>query len=187
MSGLTELLLWADHAKSHLYLMSQNLLSLTKSSNEIPMYFNLASGILLAYLLLIAIKPTPAKKKIAYAAFISLAINYSPLYDALNNVQFYSLYSLVYLTAAKYVTNKKIKSTLVIMSLFEFLMAYDRYVNPGIATWLYDSFEEVTCLIHALIISSSLKLKPINCRDAMGRFIVAMRGLSHSYCLVSRL
>ena len=177
MSELTEFLSWALQLKSHLLNLS-SLQEYSVNSNSI---------IFLFYLLLLIGNITAARLKIVAAFFVCIVVGYSPLYDALSNVQYYSLLSIIYLTAAKYVTNKKIKSTLVIMSLFEFTMAYDRYVNPGIATWLYDSFEEITCLIHALIISSSIKLKPINWRDAMGRLIVAMRGLSHSYCLTSRL
>lgn len=179
MSELLELLPWADQIKSHL----STLLSYFNKYRHL----DLASGILLAYLLLIAIKPTPAKNKIACAAFVSLATNYSPLYDLLNNVQFYSLYSLIYITTARYVSNKKIKYTLVIMSIFEFTMGYDRYVNAGTATWLYDSFEEITCIIHGLIISSSLKLKPINLGAILGRLTSCLRGLAHSNCLTSHL
>lgn len=181
----TELILWADQLKNHLSSRLTNQLS-QLSSLQVEAV-DLASVILLAYLLLITINPTPAKNKIACAAFVSLAINYSPLYDLLNNVQFYSLYSLVYLVTARFVTNKKIKSSLVIMSVFEFLMAMDRYVNAGTATWFYDRFEEVTCVIHGLIISSSLKLKPIGLGEFLGRLVTSLRWISHSYCLTSRL
>jgi len=146
---------------------------------------HLTSIVLLVYLLLIAINSTPAKSKVAYAFFLSMAINYSPLYDALSNVQFYSLYSIIYLITARFVTNKKIKSTLVIMAIFEFTMAYDRYINAGVATWLYDSFEEITCLIHLLIISSSIRFKPICLGAILGRLAAALRGISHSKCITT--
>jgi hypothetical protein len=92
---------------------------------------------------------------------------------------------MIYLITAGSVTNKKIKFTLVIMAIFEFTMAYDRYVNAGVATWLYNSFEEITCLIHGLIVSSCFRLKPISVRDILGRLVAAVRGVSHSYCLAS--
>jgi len=153
----------------HLVAQLKSHLANSLSSLHVEL-IDLVGMLLLAYLLLIAIKPTPAKRKVSYAFFLSLAINYSPLYDALSNVQFYSLYSMIYLITAGSVTNKKIKFTLVLMSIFELSMAADRHINAGVATWLYDQFEEITCLIHALIISSSLKLKPIDWRG-MARWL----------------
>jgi len=94
---------------------------------------------------------------------------------------------MIYLITAGSVTNKKIKYSLVIMATFEFLMAYDRYVNAGVATWLYNSFEEITCLIHGLIVSSCFRLKPISIRDILGRLITSMRTLAHHQCLITRL
>lgn len=169
----------------HLADQIKSLLLSLNSHFEQFSQMHLASMLLLAYLLLIAINPTPAKRKVAYALFLSLMVNYSPLYDALSNVQFYSLYSIIYLITARFVTNKKIKSTLVIMAIFEFLMAYDRYINAGVATWLYDSFEEITCLIHLLIISSSIGFKPICLGAILGRLATALRGISHSQCLTT--
>ena len=169
----------AVQIKSHLALLNSHFEQFSQ--------MHLASMLLLAYLLLIAIKPTPAKRKVSYALFVSLAVNYSPLYDALSNVQFYSLYSMIYLITAGNVTNKKIKFTLVIMAIFEFTMAYDRYVNAGVATWLYNSFEEITCLIHGLIISSSFRFKPISIRNILGRLITSMRTLAHHQCLITGL
>ena len=177
---LTQIPKLVDSLKSH-------LLSLSNFSSYQVESIYLTSVVLLVYLLLIAINPTPAKRKIFYAFFLSMAVGYSPLYDALSNVQFYSLYSIIYLITARFVTNKKIKSTLVIMAIFEFTMAYDRYINAGVATWLYNSFEEITCLIHGLIISSSIRFKPIHLGAILGRLTAALRGISHSQCLTTCL
>jgi len=177
MSEILESISWVLHLKSHLLSLS----SLQETAIRWDAVF------LAGYLALIVGKATAARLKIVAAFLVCVVVGYSPLYDVLNNVQYYSLLSLIYLTAAKYVSNKKIKYTLVIMTAFEFTMAMDRYVNAGTATWLYDNFEIITCLIHFLIISSSLKLRPIEWRELMGRLIAAMRGLSHSYCLTSRL
>jgi hypothetical protein len=156
-------------------------LSKALSLNDIQVSATYAdSCILLAYLLLLT-KPTPARCKVSFAIFTCLAIAYSPLYDALSQVQFYCLYSLVYITIARYLANKKIKSTLVIMAVFQLLMAMDSYVNANVETWLYNSFEEITVLIHILIVSSSLKLKPIDLGAILGRVVTTMRGLSHHY------
>lgn len=181
-----EILSWVLQLKSHAVTSLSNLtissqLSKALSLNDMQVLATFAdSCILLAYLLLLT-KPTPARYKVSFALFACLVIAYSPLYDALSQVQFYCLYSFVYIRIARTLTNKKIKYTLVIMSLFQLLVAMDSYVNPKTETWLFNSFEEITCCIHLLIVSSSVKFKPIDWREFLGRAITAMRGLSHHY------
>lgn len=178
-----ELLSWVQQLKSLATHQLSNLTNLNQLSSLQASSIDLNSLFVLAYLLLLANKPTAARLKVSAALFTCIAIGYSPLYDALSQVQFYCLYSLVYITIARYLTNKKIKSTLVIMAVFQLLMAMDSYVNANVETWLYNSFEEVTVLIHILIVSSSADLKPIDLGAILGRFVNSLRGVAHSLCL----
>jgi hypothetical protein len=139
--------------------------------------------VLLCYLLLAAGKMTAARMKVLAALLVSLVVAYSPIYDTVSDVGYYCALAMIYITTARYVTNKQIKYTLVIMSIFELLMAVDSYANPTTETWLFRNFEEVTLLIHALIVSSCYRLKPIDLGAILGRFINSLRGLAHSNCL----
>ena len=65
--------------------------------------------------------------------------------------------------------------------IFEFLMAMDRLINAGVETWLYDNFEEITVIIHILIVSSCLKVGAIDLHGILERLISGLRRLSHSY------
>jgi len=132
-----------------------------------------------SYFILLIIKPTAARLKVFAAVLICVLIIYSPLYDLLNNTQYYSLFTLIYILACLNITNKKVSSTCCIMAIFEFLMIIDRYVNAGIETWVYIYFEEITLIIHSLIISSFFKWKYIRWRECMGSMLNYMRGLLH--------
>ncbi len=141
------------------------------------------SVVFLCYLLVIAGKMTAARVKVLAALLFSLVVAYSPIYSAVNDVGYYCMLSVIYITAYRHITNKQIKSTTCIMAIFQLFMAIDSYVNPNTETWLYHNFEEVTLLIHLLIVSSCARLKPIKLGDVLGRFIAAMRGVAHSQCL----
>lgn len=165
-----------------------NQLSRALSLNEIQVSAIYAdSMIVLAYLILLISKTNAARVKILSAFLFTLVIAYTPIYGAMSQVGYYCALAMIYITAARYVTNKQIKYTLVIMSIFELLMAVDSYANPTTETWLFRNFEEVTLLIHALIISSCYRLKPIDLGAILGRLIDSLRGLAHSNCLASRL
>jgi len=145
------------------------------------------SVILLGYLILLASKMSADRAFVLSAFLLSAAVAYSPIYDALSQVQLYCAYSLIYVKILTHVTNKQIKTTIVIMSAFQLFMAMDSYANPTIETWLYRNFEEVTILIHCLIVSSCYRLKPINLGSFLGRFIDSLCGLARSQCLTARL
>lgn len=107
-----------------------------------------------SYIILIIIKPSAARIKVFAAVLICIAISYSPLYELMNNTQYYAFMCLVYVITYRKITSKKVSATCCIMSIFEFLMLTDRYINAGVETWLYIHFEEITVIIHSLIISS---------------------------------
>jgi len=145
------------------------------------------SVIVLGYLILLASKMSADRAKVLSAFLLTIIVAYSPIYDALSQVQLYCAYSLIYVKILTHVTNKQIKTTIGIMSVFQLFMAMDSYANPTIETWLYRNFEEVTILIHCLIVSSCYRLKPINLGSLLGRIIDSLRGLAHSQCLATRL
>ena len=145
------------------------------------------SMIVLFYLILLISKTNAARFKILTAFLLTLVVAYSPLYDVVSDVGYHCALAVIYVNIWRYVTNKQIKYTLVIMVIFQTIMAIDSYANPTTETWLYRNFEEITVLIHFLIFSSCFRLKPIDLGAILGRIIVAMRGLSYHYCLTSRL
>jgi hypothetical protein len=145
------------------------------------------SMIVLAYLILLISKTNAARVKILSAFLFTLVIAYTPIYGALSQVGYYCALAMIYITTARYVTNKQIKYTVVIMAVFQLFMATDSYANPKTETWLFLNFEEVTLLIHALIVSSCYRIKPIDLGAILGRLINSLRGLAHSNCLAPRL
>jgi hypothetical protein len=145
------------------------------------------SMIVLAYLILLISKTNAARVKILSAFLCTLVIAYTPIYGALSQVGYYCALAMVYITTARYVTNKQIKYTVVIIATFQLFMAVDSYVNPTTETWLFRNFEEITLLIHALIISSCYRLKPIDLGAILGRLANMLRSVAHSNCLTSRL
>ena len=165
-----------------------NQLSKVLSLNDIQVSAIYAdSMIILAYLILLISKTNAARVKILSAFLFTLVIAYTPIYGALSQVGYYCALAMIYITTARHVTNKQIKCTLVIMSLFQSLMATDSYANPITETWLFCNFEEITLLLHAAIISSCYRIKPIDLGAILGRLINSLRGLAHSNCLASRL
>ena len=145
------------------------------------------SIILLGYLLLMASKMTAAKVKVLAAFLLCLVIVYTPIYDALSQVGYYCAFAMIYIVALRHVTNKQIKYSLAIMAIFQLFMAIDSYANPQTETWLYRNFEEVTILIHCLVVSSCVNFKSIDLGAILGRFIDSLRSLAHSQCLSTRL
>ncbi len=115
------------------------------------------SIIILPYLFLLALKFSAARLKVFAAVFLCIIISHTPVYLMVNNVERYSFLALVYVITCQNVTNKKVSASCCIMAIFEFLMVLDRYVNAGFETWLYIYFEEITIVIHSLIISSFFK------------------------------
>jgi len=163
-------------------------LSRVLNLNDIQIAATFADSIIvLGYLILLASKANVDRAKILSAFLFTLVVAYSPIYDALSQVQFYCLYSMIYVKTLAHVINKQIKTTIVIMSLFQLFMAMDSYVNPTTETWLYRNFEEVTVFIHILIVSSCVKLKPINLGSLLGRLASGLRNLACSFGLDTRL
>ncbi len=167
---LSELTLWVHQLKNHLTRQIQ--------LNQIQVeMIDLVYIILFVYVILLISKPTAARIKASAAVFICVAISYSPLYNAWNNVQYYSFLTLIYVVACLSITNKKVSATCCIMAVFEFLMVIDRYANAGIETWLYVHFEEITIVIHSLIISAFINWKLVWWRKGMGYLADCMRRL----------
>lgn len=139
------------------------------------------------YLLLLIVKPTAARIKVFAAVVVCVIVGYSPLYMLLNNTQFYSLLSFIYIIACLKITNKKVSATCCIMAIFEFTMVIDRLANAGIETWLYIHFEEITLIIHALVISSFFKWELERWRSVMGSIASYVLGVLHYVRHTSRL
>ena len=138
--------------------------------------------IIFLYVALLLSKATLARKKVFAAALIGLIVCYLPV-SWLTNFQYYMVFSLVYLTAASAVTNKKVRYSCVIMALFQFIMATDRKFNSGIETWTYQNYEVITCLIHILIVCSFVKWGELRIMDRLGKLLNRVR----SWLLDSRI
>jgi hypothetical protein len=134
-----------------------------------PLYAD--SITVLAYLILLVSKTNAARAKLVAAFLCTMAVAYGPAYDSLSQVGYYCVLAMIYITAAKNISNKKIKHTVILLALFQLSMAMDSQINPLIETWIYIKYEEITALLHLLVIGSSLKLKPIDWHGIARRFI----------------
>jgi len=143
--------------------------------------------ILSPYLILLILKFTAARFKVFAAVFLCIVISHTPLYLIMDNIHRYSFLSIVYIIACRNITNKKVSATCCIMAIFELSMVIDRYVNAGVETWLYIYFEEITLIIHSLIISAFFKWEFNWRRGAVGSAVDYMRKLLRNMRYASRL
>lgn len=177
--NINEVLPWVLQQNDHLALLHQQITAFATSSHLSSLQAeSLWSNLLVIspYLALIAIKPTAARLKVCAALFGCLIVGYLPE-SWLTNTQFYCSLSLIYLITARFIVNKRIKYSCVIMALFGFIMAVDRNFNAGIETWTYQNYEAITCTIHALIVCSFVKWDRIRISGRMAKLAARLRSL----------
>lgn len=189
LSNFMELSLWVHQLKSH--LLTSNLFHLSQNQLEVT---SVSNAILLAYLFTLVRRYTASKAFAALAVFTCIIVSYSPLYNMLDNIEYYSSFALIYaLTTlrifkihAKALSNGNVNSVAIkiavgccIMATFNLIMAGDRYLNDGIQTWTYRNYELITCLIHGLILSSGVRWQNIRWRKHLEGFASSMRSWLH--------
>lgn len=176
---MNEVLPWVQQLSGHLAQLHHQTTTLITSSHlsdfqasAVPIDLLFVS----AYALLIVTKPTAARFKVCAALFACLIVGYLPV-TWLTDMQLYCSYSIIYLITARYVNNKRIKYSCVIMALFDFIMASDRIINAGSETWTYQNYEAITCTIHALIICSFVKWGRLGISGRLAKLAARLRSL----------
>lgn len=102
------------------------------------------------------------------------------IFDNVSEVMFYSILALIYvIPVSQLAKNKSYKSSFacLLMSMFQFAMAFDAWSNANVQTWLFNNFELLTALFHAVILVSFFWVKPIKIKGDPRIFAASMRRL----------
>lgn len=158
-----ELVELVQQLKNHA-LATLNLNLLQNSS------INVNLAILLVYCL-ITVSTLRASRAYCLIAFLfCLLISYTPLYDKLSQVQYYSLFAIIYILLTKRVKPVKAKVACGLLGSFQVLMAWDSHYNETVETYIWLHYASIVCILHAFIIGSFLE------RDAIcvGKFLASL-------------
>lgn len=159
---------WVLQLKSHLNSLSLNSLMITKS--HLTELFN-NSVIFAAYLICFALQKKASRGYSLLAFLMCMIISYSPLYDILNNTQYYGLFAVIYLRLTYEIKPITAKVAALLIGLFQVTMAIDRIQNAGIETFIYANYEITICMLHSLIIGSFIKSDAIRIKRFFERSI----------------
>lgn len=168
-----ELIEWAQLLKNHVLAIQD--LDLLQSNTV-----NLNLSILLAYCL-IFISTMKASRAYCLIAFLfCLLIAYTPLYDKLSQVQYYSLFAIIYILLTKRVKPVKAKVACGLLGSFQVLMAWDSHYNGSIETYIWLHYESIVCILHAFIIGSFLERDAICVGKFLANLVANMRNFASS-------
>lgn len=156
---------WAIPLKSHL---SQLSLSLNQIQSQA---IKISSVIMAGYLICFALQKKASRGYSLLAFLMCMFIAYSPLYDILNNTQYYGLFAVIYLRLTYEIKPITAKVAALLIGLFQVTMAIDRIQNAGIETFIYANYEITICMLHSLIIGSFIKSDAIRIKRFFERSI----------------
>lgn len=166
-----ELIEWALQLKNHALATLQ--LDLLRNNS-----IDTDAVILSIYLVLFAstMKASRAYSAIAFA--FCFAISYTPLYDKLTQVQYYSLFAIIYILLTKRVKPVKAKVACGLLGSFQVLMAWDSHYNGSIETYIWLHYESIVCILHAFIIGSFLERDAICVGKFLANLVASMRNFA---------
>lgn len=159
---------WAHQLKSHLSNLS---LMIQKMSKNQVSYVDETFIIFAAYLICFALQKKASRGYSLLAFLMCMIISYSPLYDILNNTQYYGLFAVIYLRLTYEIKPITAKVAALLIGLFQVTMVIDRIQNAGVETFIYANYEITICMLHSLIIGSFIKSDVIRIKRFFERSI----------------
>lgn len=145
---LWELLTWVQQLKN-LVLAGQNQLQ----SESITV--NTLIGV---FYFIIVLCNNEASRVYSLLVFLfCLLIAYTQIYQQLDEVQYHSIFAIIYLLLTYRVKPIKAKVASCMLGAFQTLMAWDSYANAEIETFIWLHYEIIVCVLHALIIGSFIE------------------------------
>lgn len=154
---------WALPLKSHLSLINLSHLQIQTVNSNSPIFA--------AYLICFALQKKASRGYSLLAFLMCMIISYSPLYDILNNTQYYGLFAVIYLRLTYEIKPITAKVAALLIGLFQVTMVIDRIQNAGVETFIYANYEITICMLHSLIIGSFIKSDAIRIKRFFERSI----------------
>lgn len=175
-----EIFEWAQLLKNHVQAI-QNL-DLLQSSTV-----NINLSILLAYCLIFVSTMKASRAYCLIAFLFCLLIAYTPLYDKLSQVQYYSLFAIIYILLTKRVKPVKAKVACCLLGSFQIFMAWDSHYNGTVETYIWLHYESTVCVLHAFIIGSFIERDAVCISRFMAKLATNLRDIvrnrSNALCL----
>ena len=175
---------WAEQLKSHAMEISSKMMeSLTANLNSYQaetIYSSTTIATAYFLVLLLSIKVDRVKSLLAF--LFCILVEYSPLYNHLMQVQYYSVFAIIYLSLTYLVKPIKTKAACCMLGSFQLIMAWDSYANATIETFIWTNYESIVCLLHALIIGSFLERDFERIKSILDSAIAGLRNLFGYTC-----
>lgn len=173
-----EIIEWVALLKNHLLNSLNHSQTSLLTSNAI-----VAAG----YCFTLTLRVNASRALCLLAFFVCLSVSYTPLYESLSNVQYYSVFVMIYTILTYKVRPLKTKSAVSIMVAACLVMTWDRFTNAGIQTFIYDSYSGVILFVHALIIGSFIERDVNLIKSHLDRFTAGLRNVFGYTCNHARM
>jgi len=168
---LMEIYEWAQQLKS----LAAGLSQLQKSSSDLNI-------LIFVFYALSSLSLKPSRCYALLGFLFCLVVAYTPIYDYLSQVQYYSMFAIIYAYLTSKIVLVKARIACCLLSCFQVLMAWDSFANADVETYIWTNYETIVCLLHALIIGSFYERDFISIKRDLGVFIARMRHILRYSC-----
>ena len=113
--------------------------------------------VLLSYALIALVNRKADRVLTLLAFFVSVVIAFTPLYGLLSGMQYHFIFAFIYINLVFAIKQTPVKIAVLLMGLFQALMAWDSLTNATTETFIYTHYEITICLLHSIVIGYFLK------------------------------
>lgn len=132
--------------------------------------------VLIPYAILLIKKVTRARL-ISLLAFLLCSTITVLFYKHLNDIELYSIFSIIYAMASLNTKHISTSFWCCVMGILNITMAMDTYYNAKIETFIWENYETIVYIVHFLIIASFSERFTKWCRDSMDFIITNLHSL----------